>query len=117
MPSSHPNRHAPVPPHGAGIHPLDASFDDPPRRETPEDLFEADTAFETGQGRADAEMDAITEREVIGHDPVNVETVGVRKLTLVTPGTAGEQQHLRSLVECRPMDIHRAGRPPTLHRR
>ena len=58
-----------------------------------EHLVERDAALEPGERGAEAEVDAVAEREVLADLAVDVEAVGVGVAALVTVGGADEEQH------------------------
>src|SRR5262249_7515167 len=73
------NVHAPAP----GLVDLDA-------REPSRELLQRDAALESGERRAEAEVDAVSERKMRLRAARHVEPLGVRELALVTVGRAGE---------------------------
>src|SRR5207237_9891636 len=64
-----------------GIVPVDL-----PRREPLQHLFQRDAAFETRQRGTEAEVDAVTERQVVVDLAGDVEAVAVREAALVAVG-------------------------------
>ena len=62
-------------------------------REAAGELLEADPAFEPGERRAEAEVQAVTEAERDVRGALDVEAIGIVVLALVAVGRGGEQQH------------------------
>ena len=54
-------------------------------------------AFEPGEVRAEAEVDAVAERDVAVEGALDVEAIGIDELALVAAGAAGEHGELRVL--------------------
>ena len=63
--------------HGRRSYQLDRGFVDAPVGEPGERLFQHDPAFEAGQARTEAEVDAVSERDVTVERALDVEAVGV----------------------------------------
>ena len=68
---------------------------DVPFGEAVERLLDHDLGFESGQARAEAEVDAVAERDVAVEGARDVEAIGVGVLALVAAGAPGEQRDLR----------------------
>src|SRR5947209_2054488 len=66
-----------------GVLPVDIPF-----REAPEHLVQGDATLEAGKGRAQTEVDAVPEAQVVADLPVDVKAVGVGKPALVAVGAA-----------------------------
>src|SRR5262249_33505222 len=66
-------------------------------REASRELLQRDAALESGERRAQAEVDAVSEREMRLRAARHVEPLRLRELTLVTVGRAGEEQDTRAL--------------------
>jgi hypothetical protein len=47
------------------------------------EYLQCDAGFETGEGRPEAEMDAVAEAEMVGWVALNVESVRIREMALV----------------------------------
>ena len=68
---------------------------DLPGRVPAQHLLEGDAAFHPGERGAEAEVDAVPERDVVVEAAMDVEPVGVGVLALVATGRPGDEQHLR----------------------
>src|SRR5205814_10659616 len=73
---------------------------------------QAADAPEAGQWRAEAEVDARTEAEMMGGVAGHVEAVGIRVVALVAIGRAEERRHARALRHGDSCQLHLARRPP-----
>src|SRR5262245_21877367 len=62
--------------HRRGVHHLDLRLVDAPLREAGEGLLEHDAAFEPGEARAEAEVDAVAERHMPVEVTRDIETIG-----------------------------------------
>jgi len=59
---------------------------DLPGGEAVEHLVQGDTAFEPGEGRSEAEVDAVAKSQVVADLAVDVEPVAFRELAVVAVG-------------------------------
>src|ERR1700691_2361930 len=80
-------------PNGGGVSPLGLVVVDLPFREAVEHLVEGDTPFEPGQRSAEAEVDAVAEGLVTADLAVDIETVPLGEVPLVTIGRTVQQHH------------------------
>ena len=74
------------------MHPLEPALVDLPGREPPQRLGQPDRAFEARQRGPDAEVRAVTEREVPVDHPPHVEAVGILEVALVAVTGTVEQR-------------------------
>src|SRR5262249_14077075 len=78
-------------------------------------LFESYTALETGEARAETEVDAVAEAQVVDVPACHVEPIGILERAFVPVCRTVEQQEGRTLGHARPvqLDVPRdvAGRP------
>src|SRR5262249_12398494 len=72
---------------------------------TREDLFEGDTTLETSEARAETEMDAVSEAQVIDVSASDVETIGILELAVVPVRRTVEQQQRRTDGHPRPVQL------------
>src|SRR5580698_7918188 len=64
-----------------------------PGREPGEELLEGDPAFEPGQCRSQAQVDAVAEGQGLALAPVDVEGVAVGEATVVVVGRSQQEHH------------------------
>ena len=79
---------------------------DLPERETLQHLVECDAALEPRERRAEAEVDAVAEGEVMIDLAVDVEAVGIGEFALVAIRRAVEQQHGAARRNDLPVELH-----------
>src|SRR5262249_12522294 len=83
-------------------------------REASRELLQRDAALEASERRAQAEVDAVPEREMRLGAAQHVEPLRVRELALVTVGGAGEEQDARALRHRAAIPRHVAGADASL---
>ena len=66
---------------------------DVPLGEPLQDLLERDAALDAGEGRAEAVVGAVAEREVPAESPVDVEAIGFVEVPLVAVRRGDHEQH------------------------
>src|SRR5262245_16129081 len=84
---------------------------------TRQDLFEGNTALETREARAETEMDAVTEAQVVDVPASDVETICPLELALVPVRRTVQQQHRRTRGHPCPVQLHVPRDVARLHRR
>ena len=94
-----------------GVVPVDL-----PLGEATEHLVERDPALEAGQRRAQAEVDAVPERQVVVDVALDVEAVGIGEVTLVAVARRGEQHHHVARRDLLPVVLDVFLDPARLHR-
>src|SRR5262245_31627059 len=80
-------------------------------------LLEGDTALETGEARAETEVDAVTEAQVVDVLACHVEPIGVLEGAIVPVRRTVEQQQDRTLGHPRPVQLDLSRDVAGLHRR
>ena len=110
------NRYMVVAANGAGVHPVDLGLVDVPVTESLEGLFQGDSPLETRQRGADAEVGAVSEREVTVDLALDIESIGVIEVAVVAVATAVEEQHLRTARNHGAVDLDVVFHPAGLHR-
>src|SRR5262245_41006177 len=76
-----------------------------PLRETLQDLLERDATLEAGQRRAEAEVGAIAEGEVLVDLPVGIEAIAVREAAVIAVGGSDEEHHDAARRDCSAVDL------------